>query len=80
MRDRLIYRYRWRYPEPEFGGYLARCIDLKTGGCVCQYDLGDPADWNPEYGGESQSDMLRNQGLDPSETIPLSEALKSEHL
>ena len=63
----MRYRYQWIEPDPDMGEYLARCIDNKTGKVVVQYDCGDPADWNPEYGGETRAEMLEGRGFDPLE-------------
>lgn len=66
-------RYQWQYPDPEYGGSTAECIDKMTGKCVCRYDLGHPADYHPDYGGLSENEMLEQRGLDPFE--PLTETV-----
>jgi hypothetical protein len=59
------YRYQWI--DPESWEHLVKCRDNVTGKIVAQYDAGDPADWNPQYGGKTQNEMLENRGLDPLE-------------
>lgn len=39
-------------------------VDRKTGRYCCRYDLGDPADWHPEYGGASDFDRFADAGRD----------------
>lgn len=71
-----IPRYIWRsVPEPgtndpDYGpNYLMQCWDYLTGKCVVSYDLGDPANYDPNYGGWSCEQWLEARGLDPRERI-----------
>ena len=49
------------------------CIDRLTGKVVVRYDLGDPANYNPDYGGLSRSEYLERKKFDPSERMRLSD-------
>jgi hypothetical protein len=61
-------RYEWR--ESDFHSECW-CVDLLTGKEVCRYDLGDPADYDPNYGGHTEREMLEMKGFDPDERLPL---------
>lgn len=78
--ERTIRRFQWQNNvENRWGNFDdAICVDMKTGKIVCRYDLGDPADWNPDYGGQSRSEMLWSRGLDPNERIPESQRAKDD--
>lgn len=69
MSEHYARRYQWKYAvENRWGdNYDAVCIDTLTGKEVYRYDMGDPANTNPECGGMSQNDMLLEKGLDPHE-------------
>jgi hypothetical protein len=45
------------------------CTDRVTGQEVFRYDLGDPANYNPEYGGYSDTERFERRGLKRSERV-----------
>lgn len=67
-----IERYVW-----SIGGYEDEdqiCIDRLTGQVIVRYDLGDPANYNPAYGGWSKDEYLEHQNRDPRAEIGISES------
>lgn len=72
-----IARYAWsrdvddRFDDgPEWHDEI--CVDRLTGEVIVRYDMGDPANYNPAYGGWSKDEYLENQGRDPREEIDIS--------
>lgn len=65
----LVARFVWdQDDEDEF------CIDRATGKTVVRYDLGDPANYSPAYGGWSKDEWLEKKGLDPRATVDVAKA------
>lgn len=65
----VVARFVWdQDDEDEF------CIDRATGKTVIRYDLGDPANYSPTYGGWSKDEWLENKGLDPRATVEVAKA------
>lgn len=69
-----IPRYVWRNkPEPGYDWDSSRinaeCWDRLTGKCLLRYDLGDPANWDSNYGGWSNSEWIESRKADPKERI-----------
>lgn len=72
--DRMVARFFWTtepngYTDGE--GLDQICIDRLTGDVVVRYDLGDPANYHPEYGGWSHSEYLERKKFDPRERVRL---------
>jgi len=69
---RVVARYKWDIDdeaEEEF------CIDRATGKEVVRYDLGDPANYAPSYGGWSKREWLERKGLAPDATVEVTRAV-----
>lgn len=60
----LVRRYLWDEDDED-----AICVDRADGRVVVRYDLGDPANYSPAYGGWSKSEWLQQKGLDPDAEI-----------
>jgi len=74
-----IARYAWsqdvddRFDDgPEWADEI--CVDRLTGEVIVRYDLGDPANYNPAYGGWSKDEYLENQKRDPRAEIDIAES------
>lgn len=50
------------------------CTDRLTREVIVRYDLGDPANYNPAYGGWSKDEYLEHQNRDPRAEIDISES------
>lgn len=61
---RMVRRYERRTYEPDDYTYDIMWIDRTTGRSVYSYDGGDPANYNPAYGGVSDADAFAEMGLD----------------
>lgn len=76
---RLVRRYDWDqecvHRGYDYDDYDQICIDRLTGKVVVRYDLGDPANYSPAYGGWSKSEWLERKGLDPDEEIEIEKAV-----
>lgn len=72
---RTVPRYSWRVVGSLYGHEDDEdqiCVDQLTGEVIVRYDLGDPANYHPEYGGLSKGEYLERQGRDPKERIDAS--------
>lgn len=69
-----VKRYRWYQTEED-----ECCLDRKTNTTIISYDLGDPANYNPSYGGWSKAEYLKNVSRDPDEEIDVSESREPIH-
>ena len=67
---RVVARYQWDQDDDD-----AFCIDRATGKVVVRYDLGDPANYAPSYGGWSKREWLERKGLDPDATVDVASAV-----
>lgn len=66
---RVVARYTWDVDHED-----QICIDRATGKEVVRYDLGDPANYAPSYGGWSKREWLERKGLDPDATVEVASA------
>lgn len=73
--SKTVSRFQWLIDDNAYGDrdYDQVCIDRRTGQIVVRYDLGDPANYDPNYGGWSRSEYLERKGFDPTERMPESE-------
>ncbi|MHB1086752.1 MAG: hypothetical protein ACYCZ0_03325 [Minisyncoccota bacterium] len=74
-----IARYAWsedvddRFDEaPQWADTI--CTDRLTGEVIVRYDMGDPANYNPAYGGWSKDQYLEEQNRDPRAEIDPAES------
>lgn len=67
---RVVARYQWDADD-----YDQFCIDRATGKEVVRYDLGDPANYAPSYGGWSKREWLERKGLDPDATVEVAKSV-----
>lgn len=68
---------RFVWSQEGDGEYVcdAICTDRLTGKVVVRYDMGDPANHDPAYGGWSKREYLEHKKLDPDEEIELAAAV-----
>lgn len=71
----MIRRYVKKYDEPDECTCDVVWTDRKTGETVLSYDAGDPANTNPAYGGMSDADWFKEQGLDIYAEVPVEESV-----
>lgn len=50
-------------------------FDLTTGMQIIRYDLGDPANRDPDYGAITDDERLRRRGYDPMQRVALTECV-----
>lgn len=70
--DRMVSRFFWTtepngYTDGE--GLDQICIDRMSGHVVVRYDLGDPANYDPNYGGRSRAEYLERKKFEPQERV-----------
>lgn len=61
--DQMVRRYERQTHQPDDYTYDIAWVDRLTGETVLSYDGGDPANYDPAYGGESDEDSFTRKGL-----------------
>lgn len=67
----------WEDEDRQYGPTFCDrvCTDRLTGMEVFRYDLGDPANWNAEYGGISDDERFQRRKLDRRERIRIEDCV-----